>query len=44
MPSPTVDGIDIELTVGAAHRLLMRGRVDLAWLVQVLRGLVGAAC
>jgi hypothetical protein len=37
MPSPTVDGVDIEFTVGAAHRLLMRGRVDLTWLVQVIR-------
>jgi hypothetical protein len=42
-PTPP-DGIEIELTVGAAHRLRVRGRVDAAWLVQVLRGLEGPGC
>lgn len=41
-PSPTPDGVAIELTLGARHGVRIRGRVDPAWLVQVLRGI--AAC
>jgi hypothetical protein len=41
-PATTPDGVEIELTLGPRHALRVRGRVDPAWLVQVLRGI--AAC
>lgn len=37
--STTSDDIEIELTLGPGHGLRVRGRVEPAWLVQVLRGL-----
>jgi len=37
--STTSDDIEIELTLGPGHGLRVRGRVDPAWLVQVLRGI-----
>ena len=42
-PPATDDSIDVELLIGA-HRFGVRGRIDAAWLVQVLRGLAGPAC
>jgi hypothetical protein len=42
VPSTTPDDVEIELTLGPRHGVRIRGRVDPAWLVQVLRGI--AAC
>jgi hypothetical protein len=47
LPAPAAAppaGVEIELTLGPSRRLRVRGPVDPAWLVQVLRGLEGAAC
>jgi hypothetical protein len=41
-PSATLAGVEIELALGSGRGLRVRGRVDAAWLVQVLRGI--AAC
>jgi hypothetical protein len=38
-PATTPDGVEIELTLGSGHGLRVRGRVEPAWLVQVLRGI-----
>jgi hypothetical protein len=38
-PSTIPDGVEIELTLGPGRGLRVRGRVEPAWLVQVLRGI-----
>jgi len=41
MPAPpaTLAGVEIELALGPGRGLRVRGLVDPAWLVQVLRGI-----
>jgi hypothetical protein len=41
---PSSAGLELEFMVGPDRSLRLRGPVDAAWLVHVIRGLEGAGC